>query len=374
MWNYSFICRPSKADRNGLSPIELSIIIDGKRTFVQLPLKVCATTFKLKTSGHKNNEITEYISSVRTQLVKYTNQMIAMSIPVTAQSIKEYFKNGGISTYTIGKLHKDFLKYYSKKCKANNSTEGVIKKYITVMDLFLQFIGPDVDINNVTPIQIEEFKLHLLEKYQQTTVGYMIAKVKCAFQFAIDKGVLKHNIFGQIVINKRSKEVEHLSPAEVEVIKNKEMNDRLGKVRDCFLFQCYTGLSYADMAQVEENDIKYDDGIYYITKTRQKTKIPFFTVLDDDAMKLLRKYNFKLPVLSNQKYNSYLKEIGAICDIRFQLHSHLARHTCATNLLNQGIPLEIVARVLGHSTTKMTQHYAKLLDKTVLNAFKNHIG
>ena len=108
------------------------------------------------------------------------------------------------------------------------------------------------------------------------------------------------------------------------------MNDRLVKVRDCFLFQCYTGLSYADMAQVEENDIKFDDGIYYITKTRQKTKIPFFTVLDGDAMELLRKYNFKLPVLSNQKYNSYLKEIGAICDIRFQLHSHLASHSISS--------------------------------------------
>ena len=374
MWNFSFVCRASKADRNGLSPIELVINIDAQRTYVTLPLKVNAVEFKVKMNSENHNEIIEYISTTRTKLIEYTNKMSMQGLPVTTSMLKEFFKNGGTITYNCGRLQKEFIKYYTDKCLVNNTTDGVIKKYVRVMNLFVEFIGKDTELNQVTVNDISRFQIELLKTYERTTVAYMLSKLKCAFQFAIDGGHLKHNIWGQIVINKKSKEVDYLSKDEVEIIKTKEMNDRLSKVRDCFLFQCYTGLSYADMAQVEESDIRCEQGMYYIRKARQKTKVVFFTVLDDDAMKLLRKYDFNLPVLSNQKYNSYLKEIGTICNIRFELHSHIARHTAATRLLNQGIPLEIVAKVLGHTTTKMTQHYAKLLDKTVLNAFKRHIG
>lgn len=375
MWQFSFVCRASKARKNGLSPVELIINIGGKRSYIPLPMMINATIFKEKMNGlNSNNEVIEYTSIVRTQLIEYANRMMVEGKEVTTDMLKEYFKNGGVVTYTCGKLQRDFIKYYTAKCKANNCTGGVIKKYVRVMELFVDFIGADTNINNVSTIHIEEFKIALMEKYERTTVGYMLAKLKCAFKYAIDKGELKHNIFGQIQIDRRSKEVEKLSNEELEVIKNKEMNDRLGKVRDCFLFQCHTGLSYADMAQVEEGDVKQEQGIHFINKTRQKTKVPFFTILDDEAMELLRKYEYKLPVLSNQKYNSYLKEIGDICNIKTPLHSHIARHTCATRLLNDGIPMEIVARVLGHTSTKQTQHYAKLLDRTVLNAFKKRIG
>ena len=374
MWDFSFICRPSKADRYGLSPIELSIIIGQKRTYVRLQMKVSAVEFKKKMNSRKNNEVLEYTSQVRNKLHKYANEMMAMGIPVTAQSLKEHFINGGTITYTCGQLRKEFIKYYTDKCLVNNTTDGVIKKYVRVMNLFVDFIGTDTQINQVTVANISEFQIELLKTYEKTTVAYMLSKLKCAFQFAIDGGHLKHNIWGQISIDKKGKEVEYLTNDEVEVIKNKEMNDRLGRVRDCFLFQCYTGLSYADMAQITKDDIQCEQGMYFIRKARQKTKVVFFTVLNDEAMNILKKYDYVLPLLSNQKYNSYLKEIGAMCNLSKELHSHLARHTCATRLLNSGIPLEIVAKVLGHTTTKITQHYAKLLDKTVLNAFKRHIG
>ena len=88
-------------------------------------------------------------------------------------------------------------------------------------------------------------------------------------------------------------------------------------------------------------------------------------VLIEDALIIAKKYDFKIPVLTNQKYNSYLKELADLCNIKKPLHSHIARHTCACLLLNRGMSVEVVAKVLGHSTIKHTQHYAKLLDKTV---------
>lgn len=374
MWDFSFICRASKADRNGLSPIELSIVIAEKRTYVRLQMKVSATDFKKKMNSRKNNEVLEYTSQVRNQLNKYANEMMSLGIPVTAHSLKEYFVNGGMKSYTLYDLQKDFIQYYAKKCEANNVSDRVLRKYIIAMSKFVNHIGGEIEINQVTSNHINDFKSTLISTYERTTVAYMIAKIKCAFQYAIDNGNLKTNVFSQVTIDRKSKEVQYLTNDEVEIIRNKQMNDRLERIKDLFLFQCYTALSYSDMAQITKDDIQNEQGMYYIRKARQKTKVVFFTVLNDEAMNILKKYDYVLPLLSNQKYNSYLKEIGAMCNLSKELHSHLARHTCATRLLNSGIPMEIVAKVLGHTTTKMTQHYAKLLDKTVLNAFKRHIG
>ena len=124
------------------------------------------------------------------------------------------------------------------------------------------------------------------------------------------------------------------------------------------------------MANLVQSDIQCEDGMYFVRKARQKTGVVFFTVLNDEAMNILKKYDYHLPILSNQKYNSYLKEIADICNINKSLHSHIARHTCATQLLNDGMPIEIVAKVLGHTNTRQTMHYAKLMDKTVLKEFK----
>ena len=89
--------------------------------------------------------------------------------------------------------------------------------------------------------------------------------------------------------------------------------------------------------------------------------------LSETAIDILERYNYVLPIISNQRYNSYLQEIADLCGIEIRLTSHIARHTAATLMLNSGIAIEVVAKILGHSSTKMTQHYAKLLDKTVIN-------
>lgn len=370
MWNFNFICRESKADRNGLSPVELSIIIDGKRTYVALPMKINATDFKKKMNSKKNNEVLEYTSAIRLKLNQYINEMLIKDIAITAQSIKDYFKCGGVQTYTLSMLRKDFVAYYNKKSAVNAVTTNVVRKYELALDKFIAFINKDVEVNSITCIHIENFKLDLMNNFEDTTVAHILTKIKTAFTFAVNNGNLKLNPFNQVTIEKNTKEVVKLDNEELEVIKRKPFIGRLDKVRDLFLFQCYTGLAYCDMANLVQGDIQCNDGMYFVRKARQKTKVVFFTVLNDEAMKLLEKYNYQLPVLSNQKYNSYLKEIGDICQINKELHSHLARHTCATRLLNDGMPLEVVAKVLGHTNTRQTQHYAKLLDKTVLNSFK----
>lgn len=384
MWNFNFICRESKQDRNGLAPVELSIIIDGKRTYVALPMKINAADFKKKMASKKNNEVLEYTSAIRLKLNQYINEMLVKDIAITAQSIKDYFKTGGVQTYTLSKLRKDFIAYYNNKSKANAVTSNVVRKYELALDKFQAFMKKDVEIATIKSLDLENFKTYLQlqtkgvnseeekgeRKFEDTTIAHILIKIKTVFTYAVNNGNLKLNPFNQVTIEKNTKEVVKLDNEEIEVIKHKKFIGRLDKVRDLFLFQCYTGLAYCDMANLVQSDIQFADGMHYIRKARQKTKVVFFTVINDDAMKLLEKYNYQLPVLSNQKYNSYLKEIGDICQINKELHSHIARHTCATRLLNDGMPLEVVAKVLGHTNTRQTQHYAKLLDKTVLNEFR----
>ena len=369
MWNFSFYCRESKTDRNGLANIELSISIDGKRMFVALPRKCKPADFKKASQGKRNNDIQDYLALIRTKLNTLLNDMIKDSVPVTAQTLKDYFKSGGVKSYTISSLKADYLDFLKKKNLKNN--EANIRKYELALNKFIDYLKKDIEVTAITFIQIEQYKAYLYNEYEETTVGVYLRRLKTAFIFAQNTNKININPFFTTVIPKNTKEVEKLDYHEIEKIENKEFsNNRLNKVKDMFLFQVYTGLSYSDMIQIEEKDLQQDNGMYFVRKKRQKTGIEFFTVLNNKAIELLRKYNFNMNLMSNQKCNAYLKEIQDICNITKPLHTHIARHTAATRFLNDGMPIEIVSKILGHTNTRQTMHYAKLMDKTVLNAFK----
>jgi site-specific recombinase XerD len=188
------------------------------------------------------------------------------------------------------------------------------------------------------------------------------------FNFALRSGYIKTNPFAFVKVEKKVKEVKPLTTEEYVKIMDVELSEKLGKVRDLFVFQCETGCAFSDAQSITFCDIERDEnGELYVNKPRKKTGIPFFAVLSPLAMNILKKYNYSLDFISNQKCNEYLKQIATICGITKPLHSHIARHTAATNLLNSGVRLETVAAVLGHTTTRQTAHYAKLCKATVIN-------
>lgn len=177
--------------------------------------------------------------------------------------------------------------------------------------------------------------------------------------------------------------VDFLSIDELDRIRHKQIDvPRLEKVRDIFVFCCFTGLAFADVSQLtSENIIQDGQGKLWIRKSRQKTKemcnIPILSV----AKEILDKYNdyaqtngkgLLLPVLSNQKQNAYLKEIADICHIKKKLTTHVARHTAATIVfLANKVSIENVAKILGHANLNMTRHYAKVLDQSIMNDMEN---
>ena len=168
-----------------------------------------------------------------------------------------------------------------------------------------------------------------------------------------------------------------MTEKEIQDLMEKELvSDRLELVRDIFIFSCFTGLAYIDVKQLSKDNIVLGiDGDKWINKNRQKTDTSSRIPILPTAQFIIDKYanhpvcvneDKLLPIFSNQKMNAYLKEIATVCGINKELTFHIARHTFATTVtLSNGVPIETVSKMLGHTNLKTTQHYAKILDKKI---------
>lgn len=189
---------------------------------------------------------------------------------------------------------------------------------------------------------------------------------------AIDEGYLKRNPYKWIQIEK-GKDcglLKYLTIEEMQKIQRAILpTECLQRVRDLFVFQTYTCMSYVDLQSFKASDI---DKLGVYTAKRGKTNVEFTFFVMKPARDILKKYNGELPIISNVKYNEYLKLVAQAAGINKPITSHWARHTGATMLLNDGnVDMEVIARILGHTgTTQTRKTYAKLLDKTVISAMK----
>jgi site-specific recombinase XerD len=169
----------------------------------------------------------------------------------------------------------------------------------------------------------------------------------------------------------------YLTEEEINTMMEKQFStERLNRIKDIFLFSCFTGLAFADVASLRKSDINFVmSGEKWILTKRQKTNSICNIPLLPPAEYIISKYENDpiclntgklLPVSSNQKTNAYLKEIAAICGIDKELTFHIARHTFATTVtLTNGVSIESVSKMLGHKNLRTTQHYAKIIDKKV---------
>lgn len=191
---------------------------------------------------------------------------------------------------------------------------------------------------------------------------------------AINEGFIHRNPYKWVRIDKEKSKGgigKYLSPEEFNMVRDADLpTESLKRIRDLFVFQTYTCLSYVDLAAFDPSKIQTVKGMKVYTGKRGKTDKSFTVPLLQPALDILKKYNNSLPVLSIDSYNFYLKAVAQHAKVDRPLSSHWARHTGATLLLNQGgLDMKIVAKICGHSSTKITEQvYAKLLDETVVDA------
>ena len=192
---------------------------------------------------------------------------------------------------------------------------------------------------------------------------------------AIEEGRLKRNPYKWLNIPRQQESLgldRCLTPEEFHRIKTAKMpTESLDRIRDLFIFQTYTCLRYSDLRKFDTQNIQEIKGMPVYLSNSIKTDKPFVVPLLSPTLDILRKYGGKLPVISNTKYNLYLKFVAQAAGIDKPLSTHWARHTGATMLLNEGADMKIVTKVCGHSSTRITEKvYAKLLTETVVNAIK----
>lgn len=220
-----------------------------------------------------------------------------------------------------------------------------------------------------------------LEKYFQflrttrkishnSAVKYVVF-LKTILMPAVRAGVFKIDPFREVKLRQKPVFKGYLTQEEVDAIRTVELKSKdLDRIRDVFLFGCYTGLAYIDLKQLNRHHImKTSESSYAIRKPRQKTGQESIIPLLPAAIRILQKYSltsdfrdFRWTISANQNMNFHLKTIGKIAGIAKDLHMHLARHTFATTItLSNGVPIETVSAMLGHSSLKQTLHYAKII-------------
>jgi integrase len=242
-----------------------------------------------------------------------------------------------------------------------------------------QYQVEDLNVRKLDNFFIEQFEYYLKTEKNcghNTSMKYLASFKKIVLNCVKNKW-LQADPFPDHKLTRREVSKEPLTQGELDRVINKRFdNDRLNNVRDIFVFSCYTGLAYADVKKLTRLEIMPGlDGEQWIFTSRQKTETPSRLPILPAAQLILERYKDHpkcanegkaLPVLSNQKMNAYLKEIADLCSINKVLTFHLARHTFATTItLSNGVPIETVSKMLGHTTLKQTLHYAKIVDRKV---------
>lgn len=364
----SFYCRQSKADKRGLAPIEVSVVINGSRVFINLPRKEYPGEFKRLTEQKRNNPVKEYIYEVRSRFNEIQTEMMRSGMALTAESIKECFRTGGVRAYTLEDAWSDYLKIQEKRVDRTISIM-CYQKYVSARNTLFSIIPRTTQMTAITPSTMQTVLAELQSRYQESTTSGIMTKIKTVITYAMDNGHMQINPFQGLRYGKGVKDIEYLTEDEIRLLTEKEIGiERLEKVRDLAIFQIASGMAYADTQRLTPEDICFNaDGTCYIYKARQKTGIKYTAVVFPEGVEVLKKYGNRLPSISNQKGNAYLKEIQTICGLTKTLHFHLFRKTYATRLLNRGVRLEVVSKCLGHSSTQITQStYGKLLKKTII--------
>lgn len=364
-FDYCYYCRESKQNKKtGLAHIELSISINGKRKYVTLPL-TCSPTLFNRTK--KPKEVAEYLKITDKNINKYIIDIAAAGMPLTIDTFIDVFKNGGIinNVYSLSILIKEYCTLIGKK----DITLGQMKKYERTGYMMLEVIT-DKPVNEITNADIMIFQNYVYTKYHPNTAAGNMVRLKAFLRFAKDNGKMSVNPSANVKVKRAvNKEIVYLNNDEYNKLINKDMHSqRLNQVRDLWIFQANTGLSYCDMINLSPDDIKTSqDGFKYISKTRQKTNVKYTSVLLPDAIEILERYNYNLPLLSNQRYNSYIQECMDIASIEKHITTHCARHQYATRLLAAKVPLSTIQHCLGHSSIIVTERfYAALSEETII--------
>lgn len=338
---------------------------------------------RAKGTSESARTLNSYLDAIQRKVEQVHTNLKKMDMQITAQTIMNIYSGKEEKPKFLMQIFADHNRKMAasigKGFKANT-----LKGYKSSVIHLTTYLEKDYKINDIDIRKIDhafitgyEFYLRTEKEISDVSVAKYMKHFRKIVNLCLAHRWIECNPFVFYKNKAKARDKEFLSKEELTRINTKEFGiDRLDRVKDIFLFSCYTGLSYSDVKKLMRSEIKKgNDGKLWIFTNREKNEIASNIPLLAIPKKIMDKYEghaecrvkgMALPVLSNQKMNSYLKEIADQCGITKTLTFHIARHTFATTItLSNDVPIETVSKMLGHKDLKTTQHYAKVIDEKV---------
>ena len=382
--------------KNGKAPIYGRITVNKQRAEFAIGRNVEPDLWNIEKckveSGTKDaREINSYLDFIKSNLLLKKREFEEKGRPITAHDLKNVHLGIDIEDKTILQVfqeHNERVEGLINKDFAPGTVERYKTCYKHVQDFIkTKYKRTDVCLSDVTPMFVTEFDYYLKTSRKccnNTAVKY-IKNFKKIVRIALANGWLKRDPFANIKFRLDDVDLAYLDEDELNTLIKKEFAiERMQQVKDVYLFCCFTGLAFVDVSSLRAEDIITKDYQLWIKKQRQKTKNWCHIPLLAPAIKILEKYKnhpgckkkgLLLPVLTNQKMNAYLKEIADITGINKHLSTHTARHTFATTVtLSNQVSMEVVSKMLGHSSVNMTKKYARVVDDLIKKDMQKIVG
>ena len=386
-----FYLRGNHINKDGTSAIMIRISIDGEIEQLSSKLYVDPKVWDAK-RGRANGrsakilELNGRLQDIEVLLKEHYYDIQRRHGYVTAEMVRNAYMGITQREESLLKLYEQHLED-TKKLVGLSKADPTYRKYERMYRRVVEFMKKKYNITDIPLREIKyqfivdlEFFLRTEYKYSQNTTYKCMKFFKQVINKAIRAGLITVDPFNGYKISVQRVDRGFLTEDDLKKMMEKEFaSKRLEQVRDIFVFACFTGLAYIDLANLRVDNIqKMFDGRLWIVTHRQKTNTKVTVPLLPPALKILKKYEGKyidgqlMPIITNQKLNCYLKEIADICGIEKNLTFHLARHTFATTMtLGKGVPIESVSKMLGHTNIQTTQIYARITNEKISHDMEN---
>ena len=357
--------------------VDLRVCFDCKQKFLSTGVKVYPRQWDSKNECVKlRNDAT----SLNKAMSDIKNDAITL--------LTEMSKTGYVDLARLNEIFKPkaydltFHEYMKDRISKRNVSENTRERYVSFYKVFVDEYGKMKNFSDITEAGVRDYDEWLHKRIvnghlmQQSTIYSHHKYLRLFIYDALTDGYVDKNPYQSKRIkidHGESGQIPSLTIDQVEQIENLELEGFVGKTKDLFLFQCYTGLAFSDMQKFKLSNYSQDkDGNYLIKDKRTKTDTTYIFMLSEKALAIVMKYKGKIPAISNQKYNQYLKVLGQMIGVP-TLHSHMGRSTFASTCLNQGMAIDVLKHALGHRSGFMSERYATMQDLTIKKAF-NALG
>lgn len=361
--------RKHVATKEKVGLVQIEVMYERKRKFISTGVKVYQGEWSER--SHVINRpdmfsLNHRIDEVKGKIDEYINGIIEQGAQFSFDNFDRWLS-------ADNEKQMSFIEWASSRIEQRTDIARNTRKSHRKIVAALCDFGRIVSFSELTKANIMRFDDYLHSKMRKQTTIYTYHRIlRTYIHEAMRRELIDKDPYLGIKLDRgKSEWGRFLTIEELQMVQTAKMpTQSIERVRDLFVLQCLTGMAYADLMEFDYSRVQESNGQTIYSVERVKTGIPFTAVLLPKALEILKKYNYHIPPITNQQYNMRLKVVADAAGIDKPIASHYGRRTCGMVLLNDGFPIEVVAKVLGHSNIKTTQEaYARILDNTVAKEF-----